>query len=100
MSQTSTDTIQQGTPGPWHSEHDVINDIAYVVAGKYRLAELRAGLETPGVEADTRLISAAPELLAAARMLVEWADGIIQGSVQAPVVAARQAIAKATGVQP
>lgn len=49
--------------------------------------------------ANARLIAAAPELLAAAQMLIDWADGTIQGSVSAPVFAARQALCKATGAE-
>lgn len=60
----------QHTPGPWRAEG------CTVYAGENRVAqtwsETHDGLPTPTMEADARLIAAAPEVLKALRDILQW----------------------------
>lgn len=91
------------TPGPWHSGGCTI------YAGSYRVAQTwdaeYDGMPTHQMEADAGLISAAPELLTALEMAVEWLeaaqadqpDDWKDPAMDAAVESARAAIAKAKG---
>jgi len=97
------------TPGPWHWDSDPVkNDptgrIRYRVTavGKTITQTYYSSYEggLTNAEADTRLISAAPELLEACQSLlkaIERHTGKIVALQDTPVAKARAAIQKATG---
>ena len=88
----------QHTPAPWYWSDNVPdfpkNHCIIVDADGFTIAE-----PSPMGEADARLIAAAPELLIALRDLLEDAIalGICESNMSGSAVAARAAIAKATG---
>ena len=97
------------TPGPWHWPHDsnhlcpanpdpersAVSEILYADGGYGFLG--RSNSDTLAeLEADRRLIAAAPTLLAALTACAE-ALAHCMGNEYAPVVEARAAIAAATG---
>ena len=79
----------QHTPGPWY-----LNPRGWIVQST---GDIVTRLEcSNNGEADARLIAAAPELLAAARLAVAWAEQVPAPYRDWPhIVAARAAIAKA-----
>ena len=88
----------QHTPAPWYWADNVPdfpkNHCIIVDADGFTIAE-----PSPMGEADARLIAAAPELLIALRDLLEDAIalGICESNMSGSAVAARAAIARATG---
>lgn len=84
-----------GTPGKWFVGQKV-RDGSICVVGDIDSVVCEFGERLGGVEADARLISAAPELLEAAMAFIAPFDGIevVQDS---DIAKARAAIAKATG---
>ena len=82
---------RQHTPGPWY-----LNPQGWVVQST---GDIVTRLEcSNNKEGDARLIAAAPELLAAARLAVAWSEQVPAPYRDWPhVAAARAAIAKATG---
>ncbi len=91
----------QHTPGPWELHADDMGGISpfvYPVHQEFPVAIVTgyyAGLKQR--LPDARLIAAAPELLDATRLLLNWADAICNDGGSGEVKAARAAIAKATG---
>ena len=92
--------MSEYTPGPWTVEEYGEDDCPALVIHKDTESRV-CFMATPGshgdpakIEADARLIAAAPDLLEALRDLVsEWDDGLDDPFWNA----ARAAIAKATG---
>jgi len=101
----------QHTPGPWfvqrHQESSTRAITTTPGSAKGDIANVWAGLGSKDVEADARLIAAAPDLLAALIEAKEQYAALLADSLQkshkhlveqSPVlVAASAAIAKATG---
>lgn len=91
----------KNTPGPWEAECRSGDWVVISARDKNAVAwpNRPRGNE---VEANVRLIAAAPELLEALRRLVEIEDGPGMAVIGWPeaLEAARAAIAKATGSQP
>ena len=82
---------RQHTPGPWRTEPAPHRS-------NWSLGATSVALTTEPNEANARLIAAAPELLAAARLAVAWSEQVPAPYRDWPhVAAARAAIAKATG---
>ena len=91
------------TPGPWRAEG------CTVYAGESRVAQTWSdthdGLPTPTMEADARLIAAAPDLLAALKSALEWLraaradepDDWDTSDLDAAIKMGRSAVAKAKG---
>ena len=80
----------QHTPGPWTVDNQYIH-------GPDGIRFLAVAGDGAG-QANARLIAAAPELLAAARLAVAWSEQVPAPYRDWPhVAAARAAIAKATG---
>ena len=99
------------TPGPWHLEEMGYNSSSYYIRGssesgdrltigKGAVAHIPRSTVNP-MEANARLIAAAPELLDALRGLLALEEENLRGyddiDVCAEVQFARAAIAKATG---
>lgn len=90
------------TPGPWvHVENDDEYDVKHGIGSDRTVATVRTGGDMQRVEANARLIAAAPELLEALKELVRVAV-INSGRGRdeegfAAFRAARAAIAKAGG---
>ena len=88
----------QHTPGPWYWSDNVPDfpktHCIIVDADGFTIAE-----PSPMSETDARLIAAAPDLLIALRDLLEDAValGICESNMSGSAVAARAAIARATG---
>lgn len=94
------------TPGPWVCRPD---DPGYTTAMRYVVTALVGGCsdavladvghDTPwrSVEANARLIAAAPDLLAALRAIEATLDGRQPVDVPGAVMVARTAIARAEG---
>lgn len=97
------------TPGPWHwphdsnslcpvnpdPEHSAVSEILYADGGYGFLG--RSNSDTLAeLEADRRLIAAAPDLLAALELLLLSGD-VRDAAEKAALTQARAAIAKATG---
>ena len=81
---------RQHTPGPWTVDNQYIH-------GPDGIRFLAVAGDGAG-QANARLIAAAPELLAAARLAVAWSEQVPAPYRDWPhVAAARAAIAKATG---
>lgn len=84
------------TPGPWRAERP--QTLWRVKSGEFFIAE------NVGMEADARLMAAAPDLLAAAKVVRDWYDQLIREWRAVPVMAGiadlHAAIAKAEGVAP
>jgi hypothetical protein len=84
------------TPGPWVAQpgDNFITDAREIV-----IAQMHRHHPDEQVDANARLIAAAPELLAALVELLPHAARVIQGTTEGqPLLdAARAAIAKATG---
>lgn len=91
------------TPGPWTFGYFGCNGYCIQGGGKHIATSIL--YKKDGGEANSRLIAAAPELLAALQAIVgrdfTFFDGEMLGSskkiTRAEVLAARDAIAKATG---
>jgi hypothetical protein len=97
------------TPGPWHL--NTLETVLYSVhANRGCVAEISRGTmnEVPAneIEANARLIAAAPELLAALEALIDaaswtptdnWRIGPMDSSKGGKMEMARKAIAKAKG---
>ena len=97
--------MSQHTQGPWKAAHAIQDDAAarYIWSATDRATghrELVATIpyaEGDHINADARLIAAAPDLLAALQSVADyWAGGDVPADIDA---AMRSAIAKATGVQ-
>jgi len=93
--------MTEHTPGPWHLGD---NDAVYGAHGKFSavVADCNTLVRTPETDhANACLISAAPDLLAALRDVLDQLDGIgipeWHGAEGLCLDAARAAIAKATG---
>jgi hypothetical protein len=91
------------TPGPWRVTRRIPSPITseWVIAGAKPgyLAEVH-DCGSGDVQADARLIAAAPELLGALRQIVEYWDSIVPTDCVSEMHAkAHAAIAKATGEQ-
>ena len=91
------------TPGPWKYEHFtsgyymVSQDHAAVERKWGYIAQVRDRANSERTLANARLITAAPELLAAALAAVEWV-GMDGDGISDPVLEQlKRAIAKATG---
>jgi hypothetical protein len=105
-----TNALAEHTPGPWRMEtHDVReysggSHVGYHVSA----ADVRAVASMIKLEADARLIAAAPELLAASKALIDVLDqqGIRSVALEMRVPLYERAadlidaIAKAEGRQP
>lgn len=88
----------QHTPGPWSVEIDHHNNVpefirVYADGEMYDLASVLCD-ETGNATANARLISAAPDLLAAIEGLL---NALPSATTHPAIKAARAAIAKATG---
>ena len=93
--------MSKHTPGPWHLaevENGSIKHMVPVGPDGYSLCTVVHDGDTPFgaiyMDADARLIAAAPELLEALQMLLEFPN------TGPATSAARAAIAKATGERP
>lgn len=97
------------TPGPWRAEKSYGDDyrIVYNDTGNW-LADVYSDGEGAVAEADARLISSAPELLAAANLALSIAESWIHDQLDgtssldselANLAPVRDAIAKATEVR-
>ena len=93
------------TPGPW-TLGDEDNPLVFSPAAGAYVAQVLAytygdiGTLRAGVDADARLIAAAPDLLAALRLchrFINGGHGLYPGLHHEAYVAARDAIARATG---
>ena len=95
------------TPGPWHLEEMGYNSSSYYIRGssesgdrltigKGAVAHIPRSTVNP-MEANARLIAAAPELLEALAEIVSAADGRGWDQLDPSFSKARSAIAKATG---
>lgn len=89
------------TPGPWRTFKQA-DGTAWIVAtealdkfGRSCESIVRIPLDRNGVEANARLIAAAPDLLAACKALLSWSA--IEDVPGPAVESARSAIAKAEG---
>lgn len=72
-----TTKATEATPGPWHYDFDTINGHFFVHdnnARMYVLVRPRGHRERDEIEANARLIAAAPDLLAALQELIDLAD--------------------------
>lgn len=96
----------QHTPGPWvyrrSFDSSARRDIwtAADATGHRELVATIPDADGDYINADARLIAAAPELLAALRAAEEWAEHIEDDESRVPVdvrLAMRAAIARATG---
>lgn len=90
------------TPGPWAVRYDYVVQAPSFDDGRLVPVAQPYGVNSDGTDlfANARLISAAPELLDAAKNFVEWFKcGRIGDRPEAELDAARAAIAKATGEQ-
>lgn len=90
------------TPGPWVCYADLpsVDPNWHIVTNASRMRVLANVHIEPGNavdEANARLITAAPELLAACRYIVEAGEN---GDEVTAIAKARAAIAKATGIEP
>jgi hypothetical protein len=85
------------TPGPWFNDDGIIYSEA-VRAEEAWIADLRDAMSPDERRANARLITAAPDLLAALQDCAEFLESIDRGEKIAK--AARAAIAKATGGAP
>lgn len=89
------------TPGPWHRNIRPATKYPVIFAGRntHIAKVIDTGIGLSEVEANTDLITAAPELLAALRDLVS-AEGLPEGFADRAqlIAAARAAIRKATGL--
>jgi len=85
--------MSKHTPGPWTFVHEGGIDGGYFIDAKEDVVVLPRGRLT---EADARLIAAAPDLLAALKLLVAFGEGSFAQAVGA-WEQARAAIAKAEG---
>lgn len=101
---------QKHTDGPWiaylYGKDSYGRTIATVAAndGSNRICELSPfDLPEDSIEANAKLIAAAPDLLSVALALVEFADGNnrinLTGKLAEAVGLARAALAKAEGVK-
>jgi hypothetical protein len=89
--------MSEHTPGPWTAENSGLVDTIFATD---RLGEVRciAELIGPHIEANGRLIAAAPELLEACRYVVTNMEEAYGPEVDYPLVqACRDAIRKAEG---
>ena len=100
-------TEAKHTPGPWHLEEMGYNSSSYYIRGssesgdrltigKGAVAHIPRSTVNP-MEANARLIAAAPELLEALAEIVSAADGEGWNQLDPSLSKARAAIAKATG---
>ena len=103
-SQTKQNDVQGHTPGPWDTVDGAIlckNVNAY---GNFHIARFDRGDEpiTDEDRANARLITAAPDLLAALELCLPFVDAVRRmsgGDGDATAMQARAAIAKARGQQ-
>lgn len=90
----------QDTPGPWEREGLLVISTRRDAEGvRLSVAECLSAYDS-AVEADARLIAAAPDLLAALKAMVEWgplAESLDVAEFRVDVANARAAIAKAEG---
>ena len=85
--------MSKHTPGPWeHNDYQIIETKTEKV-----IANCTYGGRNPNNANDARLIAAAPELLESLQQLIDWFDSDSNEPIEAPLDAARAAIAKATG---
>ena len=105
MSYTDQDfekTAASHTSGPWAVLPDRPYEVLDRTASRIAIAsagEMPAGRADNVVEANARLIAAAPDLLAALNALAAWADHM--GGWDSPAwEQAEESIAKATGREP
>ena len=95
----------QHTQGPWIINHDHATDTSEFIRAQIdgEMHDIASVLcdETGNATANARLISAAPDLLAALQMVGRiWShDQTANIAPDSPVAIVRAAIAKATGVQ-
>jgi hypothetical protein len=93
----TSDTVVSHTPGPW-----TVNERGHV-SGKRAVAELYYDPRNPELEANARLIAAAPELLEELRNLEWWLTEYVLPAAGNPEAvrrnlrAIRAAITKAEG---
>jgi hypothetical protein len=96
----------QHAPGPWVIDGSVNAENLDVINSEGRIAMIddsrSTGWNVPTINANARLISAAPDLLEALEALLPIAARVIQGTTdgQPMLRQARSAINKATGEQP
>lgn len=90
--------MRDTTIGGMNIMHKVCDRADWIepLPGREHHADWCAGL----TQLDLRLIAAAPDLLAALRGLVAWADDLRRQDPAADLAAARAAIVHATGVEP
>lgn len=95
----STKTSTKHTPGPWTVKRSARNGFPWVVCDNgLQPSDIMLGV--PEVEANARLIAAAPDLLAALRSVLTLVDGGFKVGPKTHVVEdIRAAIAKAEGGQ-
>ena len=95
--------MSEHTPGPWEASEGVPSDIWHVDMPdrQFSITVSRGGddwdMTVEEVQANARLIAAAPDLLAA---LVDLVDDVVSGEFyESRLVAAQEAIAKAGGAK-
>lgn len=96
------------TPGPWRKATNLQGHTNHVVADSYVtvcsfLTSVKSSCDRDDIEANARLIAAAPDLLAALQSIAETVVYAPEGGheeVSDCVRIAKQAIAKATGATP
>ncbi|HGP0655564.1 TPA: hypothetical protein ACKP0Q_000751 [Stenotrophomonas maltophilia] len=88
------------TPGPWSHSKGERHNFFYIDSPSGDVVYVTGSLQPDHVEANARLIAAAPELLAELEMLSNIVEGCGMATmpeVECRLVSARAAIAKATG---
>lgn len=90
-------TETKHTPGPWHVVEGRLPGSLEIFSNKTAVAELWRRADVQKEMANASLIAAAPELLEALSLIVESADKNQAAIIDAFLVAAKKAIAKATG---
>jgi len=89
----------QHTPGPWNRNIAPATKYCVIFAGRNEhIASIRHIKEGDEAEANHNLITAAPDLLAAMVPIIKMIGPYLgQGRMDAEIIAARAAIAKARG---
>ena len=95
--------MSKHTPGQWKTWPSIHNGQTYIVKGDYTSKD-NGCIAHADTEANARLIAAAPDLLEALQVFLNWSDSVYYGEDTSRELVkakdkARAAIAKATGEQ-
>lgn len=69
--------MSEHTPGPWEATNDAVPD-GFTQVTVYAETDGERVATVFRTEANARLITAAPDLLEAAKALLEWADDVLE----------------------